>query len=326
MADPIRLAIIGAGIYAHSTHLPALQKLRNRFEVVAVYSRTQEKAEALARQFSAQATTDLDTVLNRKDIDAFDILLPIQVMPTVVEAALRTGKHVISEKPIAPDLETGRHLLAIHRPNPDQVWMVGEQWRYEDAFMQAQAMIGDIGDIIMAQCATFNALNPDNRYYHTPWRRSGEFPGGPILDGGVHRVAALRMLVGEVQEVSAVVKQIRADLPPADTMTATLEFENGAVGSFSATYAAGTWMKSPIVIVGTKAILRVSREILEINGSEIPITGFLGTERQFVAFADAIQLGQSHLNSPEEAWRDLAVIEAILESDSRKQPILVREL
>ncbi len=326
MADPIQLAIIGAGIYANSTHLPALKMHADRFQVVAVYSRTAPKAEVLAREFSAEATTDLDYLLGRDDIDAFDVLLPIPIMPSVVARVLHTGKHLLSEKPIAADLATARQLLDIRRPQ--QVWLVGEQWRYEDAFLQAQAMIGELGDLVMVQCSIFNALNPDNHYYHTPWRRSGDFPGGAIVDGGVHRIAALRMLLGEVTHVSAVVKQMREDLPPADTIAATLQFANGALGSYCATYAAGAWIKFPIIITGSQGTMRVSREVLEItkNGETkmYPVTAYLGTHREFAAFADAIQSGQQHRNTPEEAWRDLAVIEAMLQSAKSIEQVAVK--
>ena len=81
-------------------------------------------------------------------------------------------------------------------------------------------------------------LKPGNKYYHTDWRRSGTFPGGFLLDGGVHHVAALRQVVGEIVSVSAEVRQVRADLPPADTLSAALEFESGVIGSYSVTYAA----------------------------------------------------------------------------------------
>lgn len=235
MTGRIRLALIGAGIFARDVHVPALHGLDDTFEVVAVYSRSQANAVTLASQLPGQieATSDLPALLARDDIEAVDIILPIEVMPSVVERALRSGKHVISEKPIASTVVTGRRLLDLYRQNSGQIWAVGENWRYEEAFERAAAIIhgGEIGRPLLCHWVVYNPIHPDNKYYATPWRRSGDFPGGFLLDVGVHHIAVLRWLLGEISQVSAVTRQIRADLPPADVLSATLQFESGLTAS-----------------------------------------------------------------------------------------------
>ena len=91
---------------------------------------------ALASQFEApvEIFTDVDALLAREDIEAVDILLPIELMPEIVEKALLAGKHVLSEKPVAPTVERGRALLAVPTRG---VWMVAENWRYMESFYQA---------------------------------------------------------------------------------------------------------------------------------------------------------------------------------------------
>jgi len=91
---------------------------------------------------------------------------------------------------------------------------------------------GAIGGSLLASWMLPISVKPDNKYYHTAWRRSGTFPGGFLLDGGVHHAAILRQVVGEIASISAEVKQLRVDLPPADTLSASLAFANGAVGSY----------------------------------------------------------------------------------------------
>lgn len=320
--NPIRLALIGAGIFAREVHVPALQSLDTTFEIVAVYSRTQAAAAALAKQLPGQvaAYTDLPALLARDDIEAVDIILPITVMPGAVELALRAGKHVISEKPLAPDAVIGRWLLAKYTKRAGQVWMVGENWRYEDAFEQAAALIqgGQIGRPLLCHMAVYNPINPDNKYYATPWRRAGDFPGGFLLDVGVHHVAVLRWLIGEIAAVSATISQIRADLPPADTLSATLQFENGIVGTYLATYALSAPWPPALHISGESGAMRVHRQKLEltVNGQTqlLPVTPHRGIAAQLADFAAAIRQGKSHRNPPEQAWMDVAVIEAMLRS------------
>lgn len=318
--QPIRLALVGAGVFAQNAHLPALLALQERIEIVAVYSRTHASAAALAQRIGAGVAvyTDLAALLARPDLDAVDLLLPIPIQAGFVEAALRAGKHVISEKPIAPDSTTARQLLALHAARPAQVWMVAENWRYEEAFERAAQLISEhlIGRPVTAYWSRFAALKPGNPYYATTWRRSG-FTGGLLLDGVIHLAAALRLVLGEVASVVSRVAQVAPDLPPADTLAAVLHFANGATCALQVSYAVDSPWGAPLTIVGAAGSLRVDRGFVEIArpgaGVERIECGKLhGVQRELVAFADAIQHGASHRNTPTEALRDLAVVAALL--------------
>jgi predicted dehydrogenase len=318
----IRLALLGAGIFARDVHVPALQALSDTFEIVAVYSRSQANAAAVARQLpgQAEATSDLPALLARDDIEAVDVILPIAVMPSVVELALRSGKHVISEKPIASTVATGRRLLELYQQNAGQIWAVGENWRYEEAFERAAAIVhsGEIGRPLLCHWVVYNPIHPDNKYYRTPWRRSGDFPGGFLLDVGVHHVAVLRWLLGKISQVSAMTRQIRTDLPPADVLSATLQFESGLTGVYLATYAVNAPWPPALHITGEEGSLRVHRQELEVTSGGVPrtiaITPQQGVKAELAAFAAAIRRGEAHRCPPEQALQDVAVIEAMLRS------------
>src|SRR5215510_11649956 len=136
---PIRLGLIGAGIFARDAHVPSIKALGNAFDVVAIFSRTQSAAEGLNDLLPRKADvyTDITAMLNRDDIEAVDVVLPILAMPDVVAKALKVGKHVISEKPIAPTVEVAQALLSLYGNYPRLTWMVAENWRYEAAFIRA---------------------------------------------------------------------------------------------------------------------------------------------------------------------------------------------
>lgn len=323
--NPIRLALVGAGIYARNAHLPALLALHDRIEIVAVYSRTHDAAAALAQQCGAGVAvyTDLAALLARADIDAVDILLPIPVQAEFVEAALRAGKHVISEKPIAPDRATAQRLLTLHADRPTQVWMVAENWRYEEAFERTAHLIAEsaIGRPVTASWSRFAALKPGNPYYATTWRRSG-FAGGLLLDGVIHLAAALRLVLGEVASVVSMVEQVAPDLPPADTLAAVLRFASGAICSLQVSYAVDSPWGAPLTIIGTESSLRVDRGFVEIARPGVAVEriecGKLhGVQRELLAFVDAIQHGTPHRNAPAEGLRDLVVVEALLAAATR---------
>lgn len=320
VSRPIRIALIGAGIYAQNAHLPALLEQRDRFQIIAVYSRTQTTAAALAQRIDPGVTiyTELPPLLARPDLDAVDILLPIPVQAEFVEAALLADKHVVSEKPIAQASAAARRLIDLHTARPAQVWMVAENWRYEEAFLRAAQLVatGAIGRPVAALWSRFAAIQPGNPYYATTWRRSG-FPGGLLLDGVIHLAAALRLILGEVATVTSRVDLVAHDLPPADTLAAALRFANGATASLLVSYAVTTPWSTPLTIVGAAGSLRVDRGYVELarNGAtpeRIETGGLHGVQRELAAFADAIQNGAPHRNPPGEALRDLLVVEALL--------------
>jgi predicted dehydrogenase len=264
--------------------------------------------------------TDYAAFLADPAIEAVNIVLPIPVMPAFVTQALTAGKHIISEKPIAADLATAHRLLDHYARSSGLVWMVGENWRYESAFVQAAEIVrsGAIGRPVTSHWAVFTPVTPKSKYYGSAWRESGEVRGGYILDGGVHHVAGLRLIVGEIVQVSATLKQVASHLPPADTLAAHLLFANGAVGTYLVSYAVAAPWPAHLYIVGEKGALRMQRGEVELTmAGETEVrtyNKFDGVELDLIAFADAIRAGQLHANPPEEALRDLAVVDALLRS------------
>jgi predicted dehydrogenase len=205
--------------------------------------------------------------------------------------------------------------------------MVGENWRYEDAFEQAAVIVhgGQIGRPLLCHWVVYNPINPDNKYYHTPWRRSGDFPGGFLLDVGVHHVAVLRWLLGEIAQVSAMKTQIRADLPPADALSATLRFDSGVVGAYLANYAVNAPWSPALHLTGEAGSVWVHRQALEVTSGgatrSIPITAHQGVKKELAAFAAAIRRGQAHRSTPQQALQDVAVVEAMLHSAETGQHV-----
>lgn len=319
---PIRLALIGAGIFARDMHLPALAALGDLFHITAVYSRTLANAEALAARLPAPAAAsdDLDAILARDDVEAVNIVLPIPQLPDAVRRALDAGKHIISEKPVAPDVATGRALLAHYAGHADRVWMVAENYRYEPTYLRAAEIVasGAIGRPGVAVWPIQIDMTPNNKYYHTAWRRSNTFPGGFLLDGGVHHAAALRLILGEIASVSALAGIIRGDLPPWDTLHAALAFASGVSGVYSITFAHAAPWSTALDIVGDAGALRVRLGALELASGgateRIELPAPRGVEEELRAFAAAIRDGAPHRNPPAQAVQDVAVIEAMLRS------------
>jgi len=322
MTDPIRLALIGAGLFAREAHIPALIALQDQYRVVAVASRTLETAQARAAQFpyAVEAVTDLPGLLARDDVEVVNVVLPIQVQPPVLEMALKSGKHVISEKPIAPTAAEGRRLIEQHTSG--SLWMVAENFRYQAAFVRAAELVaeGVIGRPLVANWTMYSPLNPGDKYYETAWRRAGDFPGGFLLDGGVHWVAAFRLIVGEITRVSGFATLTREDIPPLNALTANFEFENGCIGNFSVIVGAapGGDYGTGLTISGSDGFMQAGYDRVTITrGDEtrtLKVAGVHNVQAELAAFAEALRQGKPHRNSPQQALQDVVVIEALLRS------------
>lgn len=323
MGEPVRIALIGAGAFVRKAHAPSLLELEEAARIAAVYSRTRASAEAVADSipYPVEIYTDIEALLANESIEAVDVALPVPMQPAVVSQALASGKHVISEKPIASTVAEAQALIARSRRFGDRVWMVGENWRYEEAFQVAAQAIraGRIGQPLFCDLSLQMPVEADSPYLKTAWRQSEEFGGGFLLDGGVHYVAGLRVLLGEIESVCALTAAHRPDLPPADTMSVALRFASGVLGAYLITYAVGSGLGSDTVhIGGSEGSLRVSRGALTLQrGEECErrrFNAFISVREELAAFAASVRDGARHRNAPEEALQDLAVVEAMLKS------------
>jgi predicted dehydrogenase len=144
---PVKLAIIGTGIAAKELHLPALMKLKDKYEIVAVCNHTEQKAREFSRLVNnVPFTLNYRDILSSSAVEAVDIALPIHLNFRVVKDALEAGKHVIVEKPIAGNLFDAE-LMTTFPDRYDSVMLVAENFRYNPVFIRARQIIasGEIG-------------------------------------------------------------------------------------------------------------------------------------------------------------------------------------
>lgn len=102
----INVALIGAGSFAKTVHLPNLQKQKSQFIIRAIVSSTGSNAHEVAKLFNAAyATTDYQDILNDPEIDAVIICTRHNLHAQMTLQALKAGKHVLVEKPLALNQE-----------------------------------------------------------------------------------------------------------------------------------------------------------------------------------------------------------------------------
>ncbi len=320
---PIRLGIIGPGSAARNLHWPALEKLRDQFQIVAVASRTLHKAQGFAHLVggSPRVTDDYRELLSWPEVDAVAVTVPIVMNAVVTTDALRAGKHVIVEKPIAATLDEARSVKAEAERHPQLVVLVAENIRYEPRFRMALELLrqGRIGQVVMIHSDVLAPIDPESATAAAQWRLHPQHIGGYLSDGGVHRTAALHQLAGRVSSVHGLVTSFHPDRDHTDTLLANLCFTSGAVGHL--TYSVGVQRREPwsVRVYGTEGSLLVHYDRLELVSShgveEIVMppspTGF---DLEFADFHRAIAEGRQPEVSLQDAVDDLEVIDAVLRS------------
>jgi NDP-hexose-3-ketoreductase len=109
---PLRIGVLGCASIAWRRMLPALTAHPD-LRVTAIASRDAAKARRFTDRFGGDPVAGYDTLLARDDVDAVYVPLPALLHAPWIERALRAGKHVLSEKPLAADAKEAASLLAL---------------------------------------------------------------------------------------------------------------------------------------------------------------------------------------------------------------------
>jgi len=161
-------------------HLPAVEAVPY-LTLKAVYSRSQASAEALAAAsrsptsvtvyFDSPAVEGktLEDLLRRDDVEAVIVALPILHQPAVIEQALRAGKHVLSEKPVAGTVADAVRLIGWYEGNEKKsLWGVAENWRYLESLRYAAQRVRKLGgDLLNFRLHWYAYMSQENKYYNT---------------------------------------------------------------------------------------------------------------------------------------------------------------
>lgn len=224
----IGVACVGAGGFAQMMHLPNLLKQRDTYEIRAICSRTGANALAAAKQFGAAvATTDFDEVLRDPAVDLVLICTRHNLHADLTLRALRAGKHVLCEKPLAL---TTAEINAIEQFYAESggakpVLMIGFNRRWSPAFAAMQRLLAGRSAPLLAHYTMNAGAIPLNHWVHGP---EG---GGRNVGEACHIYDLFHALAG-----SACVAIDATGIPAQgqqwarnDNFSATLKFADGSV-------------------------------------------------------------------------------------------------
>jgi predicted dehydrogenase len=321
----ISLGVIGTGSAFRRLHLPVLQKTPEDFRIVALANRTRAKAEQFATEISgAKVYDDYRALLDDPNIEAVLIAVPIEFGAKVFTEAIAAGKHVLAEKPIAATVMEGREILRVAK-RATGVIAIAENFRYREDVIKAREIIaaGEIGDVYCFQITTkFDLLTDFRRpwFQKGTWRHSPSHPGiSMISDMGVHVISSLRDILGDVSELYAQLLDTAPATEGPDCMLVQLTLSSNAVGHYLACYSAKVIKETvfDFTAFGKTGSLQLTEgEVQWLRAPGTPALTYRpdgydrGYKNQWRNFYRAIRGEEAVVSTPEQAYRDLLVIDA----------------
>ena len=245
----IGIGVIGWG-FMGKTHVQALRNLplfypNAGFEVAlrCVCARHIENAREAARTAGFEDyTDDYRALLARKDVDVVSVCTPNDLHEEMVVAALRAGKHVYIDKPLAVTADSAERIAAVAENAPGFTRMVFNN-RYFPSMLRAKQLVeeGRIGRVLAfnARYLHSGSIDPDKPI---GWKQG--LQGGALLDMGVHALDLVTWLVGYPRRVLCKTFTLYPERPTPgggrtrdlseDHVQLMLELEGGALGSVEA--------------------------------------------------------------------------------------------
>ena len=224
----IRVGIIGAGFWG-GKHADAIKALSN-VKLVAANRTNSAALDEFVSEYGGAGYTDYRELLDNPQVDAVVIATPHHMHTRIVLDAAKAGKHILLEKPIAPNLEECDQILQAVTEHRITI-MAGHTNHFVPNYKYAKNLIesGELGQPVMVTDRTLKRWWAPNR---REWHLDRDMGGGMWLTIGVHNVDRMTWLVGSrVQSVSAHLDTRFHQQLADDHGMAFLRFENGIAGT-----------------------------------------------------------------------------------------------
>lgn len=334
MQEALRVGVIGCG-RAGEKHARAFARMPY-IALSALCDSNAERLGALCQSLGATGYTDYSELLADPRIDAVSIALPDDSHRAVTLAALRSGKHILLEKPIASRLEDGRAIAEAARGYA-ATFMVGHLLRFDARHTLARDAVaaGEIGRIV-----------------HVAGRRNSTIAGARMYHSH-HTDTSVHLMIHDIDYVNWIV-----DSPPLrvfakgrqlllqqwgmhDTIVATIEYSDGALAVLEACWilpeSSPTGLDDRMQIVGEKGVIHIGSSdegvrIFTDSGARFPdsihwpeVNGSVGGSlfEELTSFVRCILRAEKPLVGPTEALRALEVVDGIQRSLSEHREVAI---
>jgi len=287
----------------------------------------------------------------RDDVDAVAICTPSGSHAEIALAALRHGKHVVVEKPLALSMADADAVIAEGR-RADRLVATISQRRFEPIMEAVRAAVADNAFGRIALIIGEGLYHRPQSYYDSAaWRGTRAMDGGVLMNQAIHMVDLVRWIGGPVASVAARVATIGHAMEAEDTATVSLRFANGALGSIVATTCAEPGFDQELRVYGDLGHARiVGQQALEWSlapGTDVSIpagqsgpgaaatpeaqlapatwgTDATGHIRQYADIVAAIRTGRAPAVTGEDGRNAVEIVVAAVEASDTGRTVTLR--
>ncbi len=265
MPQPIRIGIIGCGVIA-PTHIESFQKIPG-VEVVWACDLKRDRAEKIAQRYNIpRTTTDVQQVLADPEVDAVSICTDHASHSAIAVAAVAAGKHILCEKCLTANGPQLDAMLSAHAARPDLKFAGVFQHRFDAINRRVRQIVqeGRLGQVLTAS-AKLRCHRPDSYYaddWHGTWDREG---GSVLINQAIHFVDQVQWIMGGVESIAAMYANLAhpGHMETEDTLTATLRFRNGALGTLDLTNGSHLNWDFGVTFYGSAGTLELRNDKLQ---------------------------------------------------------------
>lgn len=323
--------IIGCGRIANK-HAQAISE-SGEGHIVSFADIDVSKASLLSRRYGGETYESHLYLLSDKRVNVVSICTPSYLHYPIAIDAIKAGKHVIIEKPIAMKMEDAKDLVNESNKRNTKISVVLQN-RYNLSLQTLKKAISEnaLGAIHLVN-ATVRWYRPQG-YYEDDWHGRMEMEGGVVLNQAIHCLDAIEWLAGPVSSVYAEMDVLSHNIEAPDSLVATLRLNNGGLGTIEAsTIAYPENHEASITLIGEKGMVKVGGLALDkietwkvplpldkITSDQTPLNGNsnniygLGHRMVIQDMIDAIKWDREPKTSAIEGIKSLRLALAIIKS------------
>ncbi len=331
----IHVGVVGLGLGMN--HVRTLQKLSEQMKLTAVCDSNEDRLHSV--QGDVSKFKDFEEFLQIPSLDAIVLAVPHVFHAEMTIKALKQGKHVLVEKPMAIHEDECRKMneeAKLHK----RTLMIAQNWRFTPWCLEIKKIVdsGELGNLRMVRSDWL--LNFHDFYPKGHWIYDGSIAGGgAIISLVVHNLDYLRFLFGEVRAVFA--NQLYTDdwskNDAEDFSMVQMEFESGLIGQLMTSCSPFMNEESSMLqIYGDQGVLRMA-ETLQVSSNKRTDVSLVNKRsydqvevskdwgdfgmNQMLHFAECIQTGKSPISGGEDNIHTVRLVRAIYESARTKNKV-----
>lgn len=338
----VGIGVIGVGAIG-VPHLETYQKMEG-VKVWAVADIDKKRADAVAKGHDVpHVFTDCRKLLKLKEIDGVSICLPNAFHAPAAVAALRAGKHVLLEKPMAVNArEAAKIVRAANKARKHVMMAMSVRMGGDSQALKEIVDSGELGDIYYVRGYWIRR----NGIPHGWFRKKELSGGGPVVDLGVHLLDLMWWLIGQPQPLTVSASTFaklgvkgkgygdwgvgdpNAKVDVEDLAAALIRFKGGITASLETSWASYIEHDmSQIQLLGTKggATWKPLQVFKDLHGVPVDISPqppkLSGMEVEVGHFLDAIRKNVKPPSPGEDGLAIMQMLDAIYESGKKAQEV-----